>query len=336
VLSDAEILNLLAHCERATGTVLKQIRGNLRSRDWLSAVWELVVGEAASVIGRIGYEVGSTGSPQSDWLLELPDGYRISLEAAFALNSPETTVAQAKYHPAFRILRSKADRAKASAVAHPVVVCIGTDRVFQLGQPSGSGTVVSRDRVVRSFFEKSASLSAVIVVPILLRPEVLVGVARRAEPALLKNPRARFALSESAENHLQRLDFNARTVSIWTEPCGVRASLRKAIDQLGEGLSVPSTPSPGPICHQGLYTWYYTWRFNRLGIRRVGESYCLFDGNKLLGGFPSAEEAAQVAATLFQPYPTHVFGLHGIEPNPDRGVSPDLREWQYDPDGPPT
>jgi hypothetical protein len=55
--------------------------------------------------------------------------------------------------------------------------------------------------------------------------------------------------------------------------------------------------------------------------------------NELLGSFPSAEEATQVAATLFQPYPAHILGLRGIESNPDRGVSPDLREWQYDPDG---
>ena len=104
MLPDGEILNLLAQCERATGIVLKQIRGNLRSRDWLSAVWELVVGEAASMIGSIRYEVRGAGSSQSDWLLELPDGYRLWLEAAFALESPRTAVAQPKHHPAFRIL----------------------------------------------------------------------------------------------------------------------------------------------------------------------------------------------------------------------------------------
>jgi hypothetical protein len=160
----------------------------------------------------------------------------------------------------------------------PVVVCIGTDRVFQLGRPGGNGTAVSRDRVVSRFFEKSASLSAVIVVPNLLRPELFVGVARSAEAALLKNPRARFRLSESAENHLQQLDFNARTVSVWTEPRSVRASLRKAIDQLGGGLSVPSTTaSPGPAHYSRPFTWSCTWRFSRLGIRRFGESYWLFD-----------------------------------------------------------
>ena len=72
-----------------------------------------------------------------------------------------------------------------------------------------------------------------------------------------------------------------------------------------------------------------------LAIRRFGESYWLFDGDEMVGEFPSSEEAAQTAATLFQPYPAHFFGPRGIEPNPDPGVSPDLREWQYHPDGPP-
>jgi hypothetical protein len=327
VLSDDEILNLLAHCERATGTVLKQIRGNLSSRNWLPTLWELVVGEAASMIGRIHYEVPSAGSSQSDWLLELPDGNRLWLEAAFALNSPCAAVGQEKDHPAFRILRSKAAQAKALAVSDPVVVCIGTDRVFLLGSGHAG---LSRDRVVARFFQKSASLSAVIIVPILLRPEVFVGFARDAEPALLKNGRARFPLSESAENQLGRLDFKRRTVSVWTEPRGVRASLRVAIDQLGDGLAaLPTSPSP---TSQRRFTWSCTWRFNHLGIERFGESYWLFNGNEVLGRFPSAEEAAEAAATLFQPYPAHVIGPRGIDPNPDGGVSPDLREWQYDPD----
>lgn len=331
MFSDGEILNLLAQCERATGTVLKQIRGNLRSRNWLSAVWELVVGEAASVIGRIRYEVGATDNRQSDWLLELPDGDRIWLEAVFALNSPRTRLARAKDHPAFRILRSKAAQAKASGVTDPFVVCVGTDRVFELG---GSGGVVSRDRdrVVARFFKGSASLSAVIIVPVLLRPEAFVGAARRAEPTLLKNPAARAPLAESAENQLQRLDFKRRAASVETAPRGVRTSLRAVIDQLDEGLEAVSTTAlPLPASHSRRSTWSYTWRFHRLSIQPFGGSYWLFEGNEVLGKFPSAEEAAQIAATLFQPYPALVFGPKGIEPNPDAGVSSDLREWRYDP-----
>ena len=280
---DAEILGLLARCERATGTVLKQIRGNLRSRDWLPAVWELVVGEAASMIGRIRYEVGAADNPQADWLLELPDGYRIWVEAAFALKSPGTGVAKAEDHPAFRILRWKADRAKASAVTDPIVVCVGTDRVFELGDSRGA---VSRDRdlVVARFFERSASLSAVIIVPILLRSEVFVGFARDAEPMLLRSPRARSPLSESAANQLQRLDFKRRTVSVGTAPRRVRASLREAIDQLGEGLgAVSATASPRAASNSRRFTWSCTWRFRHLGIQRFGESYCLFDGTKCSG-----------------------------------------------------
>jgi hypothetical protein len=294
-----------------------------------SAVWELVVGEAASMLGRIRYEVGA-----ADWLLERPDGNRIWLEAAFALKSPATRVAKAEDHPAFRILRSKANRAKASAVTDPVIVCVGTDRVLEFG---GSLGMASRDRdwVVASFFKRrSARLSAVIIVPILLRSEVFVGFARDAEPTLLRNPRARSPLPESSENKLQRLDFKRRRFSVETAPLGVRISLRAAIDQLEGSLgAVPASASPRPASHPRRFTWSYTWRFHHVGIRRSGESYWLFDGNEALGTFPSAEEAAQHAATLFQPLPAHVFGPKGIEPNPDRGVAPDLREWQYDPDG---
>jgi hypothetical protein len=327
MLPDAEILDLLAHCERATGTVLKQIRGNLRSRDWLAAVWELVVGEAASRIGRIHYEGGAGGKSQSDWLMELPNGDRISLEAAFALNSPGTAVTQAKDHPAFGILRRKAAQARASDVTHPVVLCIGTDRVFEL-----SGSWASRDRVVARFLAGSASLSAVIIVPILLRPEVFVGFARKAEPALLKNPRARSPLSEGAANQLQQLNFNSRTPSIWTAPRGVRASLRAAIDQLGEGLGALSTlASHGRASHSRPVTWSYTWQFNHLRIEQFGESYCLSNGDELIETLASAADAARTAADLFQPFPAHVLGPHGIEPDPDRGVSPELRDWKYDP-----
>jgi hypothetical protein len=317
MLPDAEILNLLAHCERATGTVLKQIRGNLSSdAHWLSAVWELVIGEAASTLGRIQY----AGTSQPDWLLELPDGNRIWLEAAFAVKSPSAN------HPLVRILRSKAKQAKASAVPNPVVVCIGTDRVSQLGHLQlGDRPGRNRDSVVERFFGRSVSLAAVIIVPILLRPEVFVGFARDAEPAFLKNPRARYPLRESAENQLQRLDFNRRRVSIWTAPLEVPAPLRAAINQLGEGQRAPSTAASDAASRLRPFTWSYTWQFNHLGIERFGNSYCLINGNELIGRFASPDAAAQTAAELFQPFARDA---HGIEPNHDRGVSPDLSNWR--------
>jgi hypothetical protein len=325
MLADVEILDLLAHCEKATGSVLKQIRGNLRSdTHWLSAVWELVVGEAASMIGRIQYESGEGSQP--DWSLSLPDGSRLWLEAAFAQNQPGT--AAPKDHPAFRILRSKAAQARASRVTDPVVVCIGTDRVFELGR----GMVGrDRDRVVRRFFDESASLSAVIIVPILLRPEVFVGFARNAAPTLLKNPRARSPLSEDVENQLHSLDFNRREATIWTSPTDVRPSLRAAIDKLGAGAAAPSATPSSPSSDSRRFTWSYIWQFNHLGIRQFGQKFGLFNGNEVLGMFPSAEAAAQRAAECFQVFPAHVFGPNGIEPTRDRGVPPDLGEWRHDP-----
>jgi hypothetical protein len=328
MLPDAEILALLAHCERATGTVLKQVRGNLRSDDhWLFAVWELVVGEAASMLGRIQYEGGVEGMSRPDWLLELPDGKRIWLEAAFSVKSSSAN------HPLGRILQSKADQAKKSAVPDPVVACIGTDRVFQLGHLQlGLQSGRRRDSVVARFFERRASLAAVIIVPILLRLEVFVGFARDAEPKLLKNPRARYPLSDSAENQLQRLDFNRRRVSIGTAPPAVPGSLRAAIEQLGQGPSAASTSaSHGPDAHPKRATWSYTWHFNHLRIERFDASYCLLNRNELMGRFASPEEAARTAADLLQPFPGKFFGPHGIKPDPDLGVPPDLDKWHYDP-----
>ena len=39
MLTDSQILHLLHQCENAAGGILSQIRGNLRTAEWLSTVW---------------------------------------------------------------------------------------------------------------------------------------------------------------------------------------------------------------------------------------------------------------------------------------------------------
>lgn len=333
MLTDSQILHLLAQCEAAAGRLLPEIRGNLQGRDWLSALWELVVIDAAAQIGKIGYEISTPGGARPDLFVEIYSGKRLWIEAAFAFEQSQGSITRSAEHRVFRILRGKADKAKRAAVEEPFVVCIGTDRVFSFG-PSHAQSEVGRDRAVYDFFEKSQSLSAAIIVPVLLRPEVLVGFARDARPTLFKNQRK--ALPTEVDFYLQQLDFNRWPFSLWTEPepRRVRGSLRAAIRRAGDSSidissldsrGVPSTGSSFPSPR-----WAYCWRFHHLRITKLGDRYWLFDGDHAIDSFPSAEAAAEMASDLFQPFPAHVFTPNGIQRDPDRGVSADLGEWSLE------
>ena len=74
MLTDSQILHLLAQCEAAAGRLLPEIRGNLQGRDWLSALWELVVIDAAAQIGKIGYEISTPGGARPDLFVEIYSG----------------------------------------------------------------------------------------------------------------------------------------------------------------------------------------------------------------------------------------------------------------------
>ena len=82
MLREEQATELLRRCELITGQRLKQIRGNLRkAQSRAAAIWELLVIEEVSKIGKIKYEPKQGGSP--DILLSLPNGRDIWIEIAF-------------------------------------------------------------------------------------------------------------------------------------------------------------------------------------------------------------------------------------------------------------
>lgn len=82
MLREEQAAELLKRCEAVTGRRLEQVRGNLRKAETRSsAIWELLMLEEASRIGRVEYEPHPGASP--DILLHLPDGKKIWIEVAF-------------------------------------------------------------------------------------------------------------------------------------------------------------------------------------------------------------------------------------------------------------
>jgi hypothetical protein len=190
MLTDSQILHLLHRCENAAGCILHQIRGNLRTDAWSSAAWELIVAEAASRIGRITYEAETPGGARPDLCFELTTGEKVLLEMAFALQKGYQLTARVEDHPVFKILRKKAKQAGRTESPYPFVVIMATDRVFAINDlnPFRSNRQMHG---VYSLFEQGQSLSAVVLVPILLTTEVLSGFVRNARPSILLNPAAR-------------------------------------------------------------------------------------------------------------------------------------------------
>ena len=82
MLREEQAAELLRRCESVTGQHLKQVRGNLKKAESrASAIWELLVLEEVSRIGKVEYEPHKEGSP--DILLSLTGGRKIWIEVAF-------------------------------------------------------------------------------------------------------------------------------------------------------------------------------------------------------------------------------------------------------------
>ena len=341
MLANPQILHLLARCEAASGRVLTKIRHELQTKQWMSAVWELVVGEAASLLGQISYEVETKGGACPDWLLQLQGGQRVWIDAAFRFE-PRESIKRPEDHPLYHVLDNKEDQANRAKLNEPFVVCVGTDRVFSL-DVSSRVRDQSRDRAIESFWERSVCTSAVVVVPLLLRSELFVGFARDAKPIMQVNPNAHVLLPECTNSFLQKLDFNRWDYSLATvtDPKEIRQDLVRAVKQLtNQSVSQSSLDSqlddaatqdnlPGSV-------WSYSWQFHQLRIAKKGDCYWLFDGREVIGSFSSAEEAAEVASDDFQWFPAHISGSSGIQLNPEKGVPSNLDEWQLEPIGWPT
>lgn len=330
MLTDEQILHLLARCEVIVGRTLWEIRSNLASQQWAPFLWELVVLEAAGQIADVTYESSTPGGNKPDLRLDFCGQGRIWIEVAFLVADHGQEVLSIDCHPVFRSLRRKGEKATKANTSEPHLVCLGTDRVWKLGQ-SHNPREPRRDDVVASFFEQSSSLAGVLLVPVLPRPKAFVGVEREAHPTLIINPAARSPLSAHLLELINHLDFDRWKYSTWTDRSKVRGRLRKAIRDLDGRTVVPppidpywlppessSLPSPA---------WCYHWRFNHLRIACMGDRYWLLRGSSVAFEATSAEKAAEIAATLYQPASRYVWGSNGIEPHPDRGVPSELDQW---------
>jgi len=321
---------LLARCEEGVGSCLKQIRGNLRDREWLGALWELIVIDGALQLGQVKYEPRAPGGRTPDILLEAYGDTRMWIEAAFLRVPRETPPRELQKHPVWSSLKGKAKQAAHAKVADPYVVFLATDRVHELESRSLGRGLYPED-AVRDVFRTSSSLSALVSVPILIRPEPFTGLERRPTAQLFDNAIARNPLSKYALNLLNRFDFNRWQFDLMTHPDVVRRFLRDFLKEHCErGFTPPPVdPSLLPRDYGTLPSpcWAYFWRFNQLRIARLGKDYWLLNGDSLESRAKSAEEAAESASFLYQPFPGHVLGPDGIEPDPDPGVPADLRQW---------
>jgi hypothetical protein len=80
LLSEDQLRQILADCEKAVGHPLSDLREKLLKHERLSPTWELITIDAASDIGQVAYEVLGGGP---DIRLTLPEGDRIWIEAVW-------------------------------------------------------------------------------------------------------------------------------------------------------------------------------------------------------------------------------------------------------------
>ncbi|MBA2492901.1 MAG: hypothetical protein H0V34_14850 [Gammaproteobacteria bacterium] len=50
-----------------------------------------------------------------------------------------------------------------------------------------------------------------------------------------------------------------------------------------------------------------SWQFHMLRIAKISDRYWLFENNRQEGIFSSAEEAAEIASSMYKPFPSHIF-----------------------------
>jgi hypothetical protein len=100
MLAEHQVRHLLTEVERAVGRRLEDIRSRLRSESNVRpAIWELIVLDAVSQIGKIDYQRATTSGKTPDIFVETPDG-ELWIEAALLL-SPRIANTEAR-QDAFR------------------------------------------------------------------------------------------------------------------------------------------------------------------------------------------------------------------------------------------
>jgi hypothetical protein len=343
MMDDKWIVDLFARCEAAVGQELNQIRGNLSSKQWLGAIWELILLEAAASLGSVKYEPAA-GSNHPDLLLNSHSGDRLYIEAAFLLEEKSDHARQIDDHLVLRALKEKGSKAKRADAVEPYVVFLGTDRVFDIASSRHTNGVAVEEAIIKAFGDYR-SLSAVVLVSIFARFETFKPLQKRPYPRLYANPRARVPLTNKSVDVINRFDFERWPFDRFMRPNAKRPELRKALSSYsfactqGAESGLFSTP-PSPAAEPGAGTypqddrklpypcWVYIWRFNRLRITKIGNEYWLFRNREFLDvSAKTPGQIAREASQLFQIFLPHVMGPNGPEPHPDPGVPAELSKW---------
>jgi hypothetical protein len=325
------IVQLLARCEAAVGHRLGLIRRHLQSDQWLGAIWELILLDAAAALGSVKYEPTVAGS-RPDLQLDSHSGVRLYIEAAFLQSEKSDHARKVDYHLVFRVLKKKGSKAERAGTDAPFVAFLGTDRVFDIASSRHVGGVAVEEAVVKAF-GAYPSLSAVVLVSIFARPEIFKPLQKRPRPWLYANPFARVSLTNKGIDVINRFDFERWPFDRFIRPDAKRPELREALSRNSwsgswTAESASSFVPPQDDRNVPYPCWTYVWRFNRLRIAKIGNEYWLFNGREFLNvTAKTPEQVAEAASELFQIFPAHVMGPNGPEPHPDPGVPADLGKW---------
>jgi hypothetical protein len=247
MMDDEWIVELVKRCEAVVGYKLGQIRGNLSSNEWLSAIWELILLDAAATLGSVTYEP-PTGSGRPDLQLVSHSGDRLYIEAAFLRAEHRGRVQKVDDHPVFYALKNKHSAAKRADAKDPYVVFLGTDRVFDIASSRHTDGIGIEEAVVKAFAHRS--LSAVVLVSIFARPEIFKPLQKRPRPLLYANPSSRMPLTDKIVDVINRFDFER-----WPST-GASVETRSVPSSVNHSPSI-ATPeiakSPNSRHHSGLH-----------------------------------------------------------------------------------
>jgi hypothetical protein len=330
MMDDRWIVELLARCETAVKQRLGSIRRRLRSDQWLGAIWELILLDAAASLGSVKYEP-TVGGSHPDIQLDSHSGVRLFIEAAFLQSEKSDHAPRIEKHLVYRVLNRKGGKAECADKDAPYVAFLGSDRVFDIASSRHTGGVAVEEAVVEAI-GSHPSLSAVVLVSIFARSEVFKPLQKRPRPWLYENPSARVRLTSKSVDVINRFDFERWPFDRFTRPNVERPKLREALSRsshsAGETADAVASLFPQDDRSLPYPCWTYIWRFNRLRIVKIGNEYRLFNNRELEDVIAkTAEQIAECASELFQIFPPHVMGPNGPERHPDPGVPADLSKW---------
>ncbi|RIL06916.1 MAG: hypothetical protein DCC71_05070 [Proteobacteria bacterium] len=218
----------------------------------------------------------------------------------------------------------------------PCVLCIGgaADAGF-----SAHRQPMSAEQSAWAFFEDEGGefISAVVAAPIEIEPEMFTGLKRKAKPRLIENGHAAHRLGNSERETLLRLDFNRWPYSLISQ---------RDVDERSQALAWADERPGYRVEHRDRFDggcWEFQQGFDLLRIVPRDGLVLLLRRSEIVGEYPSPEQAATMAASLFSMGPPLVFIYErarrerrelyapvSIEQN-RAIVSSDLRAWRWRP-----